>query len=209
MGRGEAALNPLFSHRPAGLSPTVVGVLCGAGAALGWAAGFAAARHGVLIGLAPADLALHRFMWAGLVLVAFVRLRDISDLGGIGWGRGLIIFVLAGPVQAFLSASGFLLAPLGHGAVIQPGMSALGGLLLATVILHEPLRARRLIGVAAIVIGLLLLGAEALTTFGSHAVAGDLLFALVELSGRYSERCCGCGTCARNARPSPSACCRG
>jgi drug/metabolite transporter (DMT)-like permease len=169
-------LNPTVPPGPTLLSPTVTGVLCGAGAAASWAAGFVAARHGVLIGLAPADIALHRFVWAGLLLLPMVWRAGLSDLGGIRWGRALTIFMLAGPVQAFLSATGFLLAPLGHGAVIQPGTSALGGLLLATVILREPLRARRLAGAAAIVCGLLLLGGEAVATIRAHGVAGDLAF---------------------------------
>jgi drug/metabolite transporter (DMT)-like permease len=169
-------LNATVPPRPTALSPTIVGALCGAGAAASWAAGFVAARHGVLIGLAPADIALHRFVWAGLLLLPVVWRAGVADIGGIGWGRALVIFLLAGPIQAFLSATGFLLAPLGHGAVIQPGTSALGGLLLATLILREPLRARRLAGAAAIVIGLLLLGGEAVATIGSHGVAGDLAF---------------------------------
>jgi drug/metabolite transporter (DMT)-like permease len=169
-------VNPSASPRPSRLSPTIVGVLCGIGAAASWAAGFVAARHGVLIGLAPADIALHRFVWAGLLLLPIVWRRGAGDLGGLGWGRALTIFMLAGPIQAFLSATGFLLAPLGHGAVIQPGTSALGGLLLATVILREPLRGRRIAGAAAIVGGLLLLGGEAVTTIGAHGVAGDLAF---------------------------------
>ena len=40
-------------ERTARLSPTLTGVACGVGAALCWAAGMAAARHGVLHGLAP------------------------------------------------------------------------------------------------------------------------------------------------------------
>jgi drug/metabolite transporter (DMT)-like permease len=171
-------LNSTLPSRPALLSPAIVGVLCGAGAAASWAAGFVAARHGVLIGLSPADIALHRFVWAGLLLWPVVARLGLADLGGMGWRRALIIFVLAGPTQAFLSASGFLLAPLGHGAVIQPGTSALGGLLLATVILREPLRPRRLAGAIAIIAGLLLLGGEALATIGSHGVLGDLAFLL-------------------------------
>ena len=45
----------------------LIGVLCGTGASFGWAAGFVAAKHGVNVGFAPADLALHRFFWTGLV----------------------------------------------------------------------------------------------------------------------------------------------
>jgi drug/metabolite transporter (DMT)-like permease len=167
-----------FTARPAWLSPTLIGVLCGTAAAVSWAAGFVAARHGVLIGLAPVDLAFHRFVWAGFLLLPLAWRQGISDLGGIGWRRGLIIFVLAGPVQGFLSATGFTLTPLGHGGVIQPATAALSGLVLATLIMHEPLYRRRIGGGLAIICGLLLLGAEALTSIGAHAVAGDLIFVL-------------------------------
>ena len=153
------------------------GALFGVGAACCWAFGFVAARHGVAIGFQPADLALHRFVWAGLALLPFVLRDGIVDLGGVGWPRGLVMLLLAGPLQALLAYTGFTLVPLGHGAVIQPSCAALGGLLLATLVLREPLHARRIIGGAAIVAGLLLLGAEAVTTIGSSGIAGDLCFA--------------------------------
>jgi drug/metabolite transporter (DMT)-like permease len=137
-----------------------------------------AARHGVLIGLAPVDLAFHRFVWAGLVLLPLIWRAGVGDLAGVGWRRGLVIFILAGPSQGILSATGFTLTPLGHGAVIQPGTAALGGLLLASIVLHEPLAARRVIGAVAIVAGLMLLGVEALATIGTHGFLGDLSFVL-------------------------------
>jgi drug/metabolite transporter (DMT)-like permease len=158
------------------LSPTLVGVLCGLGAAFAWAAGFAAARHGVQIGLAPVDIAFHRFVWVGACLLPLVWRQGLADLGGVGWRAALVLAVAAGPVQSILSASGFVLAPLAHGALIQPSNALLGGLVLATLVLGEPLRARRIVGAGAIIAGLLLLGAEALGTMGLHAVLGDLIF---------------------------------
>ena len=62
--------------------------------------------------------------------------------------------------------------------MIQPGTAALCGLLFATVMLHEPLLARRVIGALAIVTGSLLLGGEALATIGAHGLLGDLSFLL-------------------------------
>jgi drug/metabolite transporter (DMT)-like permease len=155
-------------------SPLVVGALCGATAAACWAAGFVAARHGVLIGLAPPDLAFHRFVWSGLFLLPTMgRLRD---LGGVGWGRGLIMLLLAGPTQAMASATGFTLTPLGHGAVIQPAASALGSVLLAALILHERLSLTRALGTAIIVAGLCTFGADALATIGGPGLIGDCVF---------------------------------
>jgi drug/metabolite transporter (DMT)-like permease len=162
------------SQQPA--SNVLIGVLCGAGAAFGWAAGFVAAKHGITIGFSPAELAFHRFFWSSLLLLPIALRNGISDLGGVGWGRGLIVVILAGPPQALVAYTGFILVPLGHGTTIQPATAALTGLILATVILHEKLTVRRAIGCVAIVIGLVIYGAESLATIGGHGVGGDLLF---------------------------------
>ena len=100
------------------------------------------------------------------------------DLGGIGWGGAIAITILGGPGLALISYSGFLLVPLGHGGVIQPSCAALGGLLLATLALKEPLPAARAVGAAVIVIGLAVIGGEAIATIGAHGLVGDLSFAL-------------------------------
>jgi len=164
--------------RPSGI---LIGVLCGTGAALGWAAGFVAAKHGVTIGFSPADLALHRFLWSGLLLMPLILRDGITDLGGIGWGRGLVMSVLSGPPQAMIAYTGFMLVPLGHGTTIQPACAALAGLILATLVLGEHPTGQRIIGGATIIAGLLVFGAESITTIGSHGVGGDLLFATAGL----------------------------
>ena len=162
-------------------SGILIGVLCGTGAALGWAAGFVAAKHGVAVGFSPADLALHRFLWSGLLLMPLVLRDGITDLGGIGWGRGLVMSVLSGPPQAMIAYTGFMLVPLGHGTTIQPACAALSGLILATLVLGERPTGQRILGGATIIAGLLVFGAESLTTIGSHGVGGDLLFATAGL----------------------------
>lgn len=158
-----------------------IGVSCGIAASLFWAAGFVGTRHGLDAGFSPADLTIHRYLWSGLALLPVVLRAGIADLNGIGWGRGLLLAVLGGPVFAFISFAGFLLVPLGHGGVIQPSCATLGGLLLATLLLGEKLVAARAIGAMIIVCGLLIIGAEALGTIGVHGVAGDLVFVLTGL----------------------------
>jgi len=157
-------------------SALVAGALCGAVAAACWAGGFVAARHGVLIGLAPADIAFHRFVWTGFFLLPLVWRAGLGDLGGVGWGRGLIIAVIAGPGQAMASSTGFTLTPLGHGAVIQPASSALGSVLLAALILHEHLSLGRAVGAGVIVVGLCVFAGDALSTIGTHGLVGDVIF---------------------------------
>lgn len=165
-------------HQPqvARFSNVLIGTLCGTGAALAWAAGFVAAKHGISIGFAPADLALHRFLWSGLLLMPIVFRAGLRDLGGIGWGRGFIMSVLSGPPQAVIAYTGFILVPLGHGTTIQPATAALVGIVLAAIVLRERMSGSRILGGIAITLGLMVFGYESLMTIGSHGVGGDLLF---------------------------------
>jgi drug/metabolite transporter (DMT)-like permease len=158
-------------------SDILIGILCGTGAAFGWAAGFVAAKHGVNVGFFPADLAFHRFFWSGLLLMPIAFRDGLRNLGGIGWGRGLMMSVLSGPPQAAIAYTGFMLVPLGHGTTIQPACAALFGLILATAMLHERATLPRIFGGIIIIAGLMVFGAESLTTLGGHGVTGDLLFA--------------------------------
>ncbi|MDP2409183.1 MAG: DMT family transporter [Pseudolabrys sp.] len=162
-------------------SGVLIGALCGIGAAFGWAAGFVAAKHGVSIGFSPADLAFHRFYWSGILLIPLALRSGAIELGGIGWGRGMVMTILAGPPQALLAYIGFTLVPLGHGTTIQPACAALFGLVLATLVLGERPTLQRIIGCMILVAGLIVFGIESLTTIGGHGVGGDLLFALAGL----------------------------
>jgi drug/metabolite transporter (DMT)-like permease len=156
---------------------TMWGVLCGTGAAFCWALGFVAARHGVIIGLSPLVIALHRFFWPGLALLPVLAAKNgFGNLGGVGWRRGIALTAFGGLPLVLLSYFGYLFVPLGHGAVIQPSCAALGGLILARVVLKEALPLRRVAGALAIVLGLGVIGAEALRTMGANGIVGDLLF---------------------------------
>lgn len=168
-------------HSTSRLNSTAVGIVCGIGASLFWAAGFAGIRHGLNAGFSPADLMIHRYLWSGLALLPVVMRAGIGDLNGMGWGRGILLAVLGGPVFAIIGYAGFLLVPLGHGGVIQPSSGTLGGLLLATLVLGEKLILSRAVGALMIVCGLVVIGGEAVTTIGTKGVAGDLIFVLTGL----------------------------
>ena len=162
---------------PIDRSAAIAGIACGIGAALFWAVGFVAARHGILVGFSPADIVLHRFVWAGFAFLPLIARAGLADLGSVGWGRGILLTIIGGPPFSHLSYAGFLLVPLAHGAVIQPSCAAIGGLLLATAVLGEKLPAQRAAGAAVIVIGLVVIGGEALATIGTHGLLGDFAFA--------------------------------
>ena len=167
-----------MSNKPSMVArhPTAWGIACGAGAALFWALGFVAARQGVTSGLSPLVIALHRFVWPGFALFPLVAKNNFADLRMIGIGRGVTLALFGGLPLALLSYVGYVLVPLGHGAVIQPSCAALGGLILARLVLKEALPLRRIAGATVIVIGLAVIGAEALRTIGAHGVLGDMLF---------------------------------
>jgi drug/metabolite transporter (DMT)-like permease len=165
----------LFSP-PSAKHSTAWGVLFGAGSAFCWALGFVAARHGVLAGMSPIVLSLHRFVWAGVAFLPFVMANSPRTLDGVGWRRGIILTLFGGLPLALWSYFGYVYVPLGHGAIIQPSCASLGGLVLARLLLNEPLPLRRVMGALVIVLGLVIIGAEAFRTMGASGVIGDLLF---------------------------------
>jgi drug/metabolite transporter (DMT)-like permease len=149
-----------------------------------WALGFVAARHGILIGMSPLVLALHRYVWAGLALIPVAVMSGfmsgfrggLGDLGRIGWWRAVVITLFGGLPLALWSYYGYVYVPLGHGAIIQPSCAALGGLVLSSLILNEVLPLRRILGALAMLAGLIVIGIEALHTMGAHGFLGDMMF---------------------------------
>jgi drug/metabolite transporter (DMT)-like permease len=161
--------------------PALLGVACGLGAALFWALGFVSTRHGLKVGFTPADLLMHRYLWSGIAFLPLVLRAGLGNLCGIGWGRGLLLMVLGGPVMSLISYTGFLFVPLGHGSVIQPSCATLGGLFLAAVLLKERVSFSRVFGALVIVGGLAVIGAESIGHIGPDGVLGDLIFVLTGL----------------------------
>ncbi|MCP4619568.1 MAG: DMT family transporter [Bradyrhizobium sp.] len=159
----------------------LLGVASGLGAALFWALGFVATRHGLKVGFTPVDLLMHRFLWSGVVFLPLVLRAGLSDLCGIGWGRGMALMMLGGPLMSLISYAGFIFVPLGHGSVIQPSCATLGGLFLAAVLLKESISLSRFAGAVVIVVGLAVIGSESIGHMGPSAVLGDLIFVVTGL----------------------------
>jgi drug/metabolite transporter (DMT)-like permease len=164
--------------RESDAKPALLGVACGLGAVLCWALGFVATRHGLKVGFTPADLLMHRFLWSGLAFLPLVLRAGFGNLCGIGWGRGMALMVLGGPVMSIISYTGFLLVPLGHGSIIQPSCATLGGLFFATALLRERISFSRFFGAVVIVGGLAVIGVESIGHIGLSGVQGDLIFVL-------------------------------
>jgi drug/metabolite transporter (DMT)-like permease len=99
-----------------------------------------------------------------------------GDLGRIGLWRAIGLTLFGGLPLALWSYYGYVYVPLGHGAIIQPSCAALGGLVLSHLVLREVLPLRRIFGALAMIVGLIIIGIEALHTIGPQGFFGDMLF---------------------------------
>lgn len=162
------------------MSGLAFGYLCGATMALGASISFAAARAGILDGLAPDDMIFARFIVAGLVLFPFLVRWGLPTLAGIGWARGLALLLTGGPLFALLQTGGYAYAPLAHGAIIAPSTVTILSTIAAGMLLGERLTRSHLIGAALVLAGILLLGWQGITgaAVSETTWIGDLLFVL-------------------------------
>lgn len=176
------ALSASPGFRLPAVPPVAAGALAGLFAVAMWAGYLSVSKAGVAAGLRPEDVMLLRFGVAGAVAAPWLLRAGFRDLGGVGWGRGAALAFFAGPVFVLLGVGGYLFAPLGHAAVIQPSALTLGALLLAAAFLGERLTRAKLTGAAVIVGGLLLIAAgSAAGAATPGAWRGDLLFAAAGL----------------------------
>lgn len=129
-------------------------------AALIWGAWPVLSALGIRQSLQVTDIAALRFLVAGLVLLPLV-IRN--GHGGLGWGRALVLSLGAGVPYVLAAAGGLAYAPAGQGGIITPSgtliFSTLGGWLLLG---DRPPR-QRIFGMALILTGVALIGAQAFT----------------------------------------------
>ena len=153
------------------------GILFGLGAALIWGAYLAFARAGVAGGLRPEDFVALRFGVAGLIMLPYMLKKGIGTLAGVGWGRGFVLMLCAGPIFMLLVPAGFLHAPLPHGAVIPPASTVVSSLLLAALVLGDHPSRARIAGVLMIFAGLVCIaGSGFFSATGTQTWLGDLMF---------------------------------
>jgi drug/metabolite transporter (DMT)-like permease len=144
-----------------------------------WAVYSVLARLGVTAGLSPADMSLLRFAPGALLMLPLMWRWGWRDLAGIGWGRGLLLTLLAGPGFSLLFMTGFSLAPLAHGAVIAPSGQMLAGLGLSAWLGQQRLTRESLIGAGFVLLGLFFMGGDSLLHGeGRATLLGDALFAV-------------------------------
>lgn len=174
-----------------GLSPRAVGITAAVITVGIWSAFIVIARASARGSLSPFDIAMARIFGASLVLLPLgwwlVR-RDRAQGGASGssfFGLSPLALrvtalcgVFGGFAYAVLAYAGFFYAPAAHASVLMPGSLPLWTTLLALLVLGTPITPARVIGLACIVLGDLLVGgASLLRAFeGGEVWKGDLLF---------------------------------
>lgn len=180
--RGADSLHTMTTDTPA-RPAFVAGLGWGLLAAAIWANYTVLARYAVKAGFSPLDLTLLRFLPGALIMAPFFFRWGWRDLGGIGWRRGLLLTLLAGPGFSLLFMSGFALAPLAHGAVIAPACQMLSGLVLSAWLAHQRWSRESAIGAGLVTLGLLFIGGDGLLhTEGAWTLLGDGLFMVAGIS---------------------------
>ncbi len=141
-------------------------------------------RFGVRDAFNEGDLTFFRYLSGLLLFPIFWRL-DMKTLGGIGWMKAIFLTACAGwPFNMFIM-NGFNYAPASHGAVFGPGTMPMFTAILSWLILQDRLGLYRSGGLAALMIGLLMLGGGGIIESGPGAWIGDLNF----LGGAFLWAC--------------------
>lgn len=161
-----------------------IGAGCAATVLLIWTSFILIARVSAKGSLNPFDIAFVRFAFSGLVAlpIVFVRpgwlLRQLSSDPRQAVQRAAALVMTAGVGYCSLAYSAFFFAPVSHAVVLLPGSLPLYTAVIAAFLVGERFRRARLVGLAAIVAGNLLIGGASLAQAfgGDDAWKGDLMF---------------------------------
>ena len=104
-----------------------------------------------------------------------------KNMGGVGWGRALVLSLVAGPLFIWLGVGGYGFAPLAHGAVVQPASIVVFTTILATLVLKDRPNRARIVGLVVIVMGLGITAGPGLLQIGGLTPLGDAMFLLAGL----------------------------
>jgi drug/metabolite transporter (DMT)-like permease len=176
-----------FTPKTVGISAAVITILI-------WTSFIVVARFMALRGLTPLDIVLCRIIGASLVLLpwGYLMVRKMHSEGSrattwlglspLPWRTTVLIGAVGGLGYAVLAYHAFVYAPAAHGSVLLPGMLPLSTALFSVWLLREHLSRGRMLGLAMILGGALLVGGVSLfkavfsPEAGSQVWKGDVLF---------------------------------
>lgn len=151
--------------------------LAGLVAAACFGAQFAAGRQGAIAGLSPLDLVAIRFGTAAILMLPVLWWIGPSNLGGLGWKRGLALTVLAGAPYAFVVMLGVSWSNAVRASVLNPGLTPVAGALLGWLLMRCRPTFRTVAGIVGILVGLCLVAGIDPRGFAGAALPGDVILA--------------------------------
>ena len=136
------------------------------------------ARWGIVRGLSSPDLTALRFGVAGiatfpLLLHAVFKRREILI---DKWRVWLAVSLLAGTPFGLLMFGALQFAPASHVAVFPFSSMSVMGMLLGSWILNDPLTSRKVLGIAVVLAGLVLISGMDASSFTARTLLGDAMF---------------------------------
>lgn len=127
-------------------------------------------------GLGAPEVALFRAGIAGAVFLPWLILNWQRCKDHLTLYEVMLYVVLIGPPFVLIGVSGYLYAPLVHGAVFLPGSLLVFGTVIPALILGEPVDRVKKISVLIICCGFLVIAAPGFMAGGPAVLAGDAMF---------------------------------
>ncbi len=157
-------------------SSEIMGIIAGLLTVMIWGGYLSSARAGVIAGLSGMDIAFIRICVAALLLAPFALNLLLGKGQVFRWRYIAVMTILIGPPFVFISAGGYVFAPLAQGAILTPAMFTIGGLIFAKYLLKDEVSLQAKIGVGIIIVGLLFVAGSAFFDISLTFLIGDLLF---------------------------------
>lgn len=155
--------------------PLFWGCAAGLASSLIFAGQFAAARYSLITSLTAFDIVALRIAPAGLLLLPAMLSSGLRKPMGLAWPRVLMLWIVGGLPYHLVLYEGLVLAPVAHGATINPASAPVFVALIAWAALAERPGLTRFAALLAVAVGLGLVSSFEFS--GSPGVViGDLLF---------------------------------
>ena len=136
------------------------------------------ARWGIARGLSSPDLTVLRFGVAGVLMLPILAVaywRDSAQFT-MRWRVWLLIALLAGTPFGLLMFGALQFAPPSHAAVFPFTAMSVMGMVLGSVVLGDRMTPRRVMGIAVVIAGLVLVSGLEMSSMTMRASLGDAMF---------------------------------
>ena len=161
-----------------------------------WGGWPAFTRMSVTQALSPEDLVAMRYAIGGVILLP-ILIKQAERIPLSGWREGVVLAFFQGAPLALLVTLGVQYAPASHMGALSPGLLPLFAAIWGMWFFNERPSAGRMLGLALILGGAVLMAGISLSTFRDATWKGDLLFICAGMMGSiYTVRMRHCGLSA-------------